>query len=106
MHGGAVRNPIIAYDLRFLPVVLNWATVARESGIVLLERNPLKGLPLPVEMSPRRPLVTQEQYQGLRTVSAEVSKARTDLAHETAPAFPCGTRIAGLHYNTVESEII
>ncbi|MGD0993609.1 MAG: hypothetical protein ABR998_14170 [Gemmatimonadales bacterium] len=42
----------------------NSATVARERGIVLLERSPLKGLPLLVEMSPRRPLVIQEQYQG------------------------------------------
>lgn len=61
MHGGAVRNRIIAYNLRLLLAVLNWATVARESGIVLLGLNPPKGLPLPVEMSPRQPLATQEQ---------------------------------------------
>jgi len=64
VHGGAVRNRIIAYNLRFLLAVQNSATVARERGIVLLERSPLKGLPLLVEMSPRRPLVIQEQYQG------------------------------------------
>lgn len=73
VHGAAVRNPKIAYDLRFLLAVLNWATVARERCIVLLERNAFKGLPRPVEMSPRRPLVTQEQYQGLLPVTGEVS---------------------------------
>ena len=73
VHGAAVRNRIIAYDLKFLLAVLNWATVARESGAVLLERNPLKGLPLPVEMSPRRPVLSQAQLGGLRRVSPQVS---------------------------------
>jgi hypothetical protein len=47
VHGAAVRNRIIAYNLRFLLAVLNWPTVARESGIVPLERNALKGTPAP-----------------------------------------------------------
>ena len=82
-----VRDRVIAYDLRFLLAVLNWATVAGDgrSG-VLVDRNPLKGLPLPREESPRRPVVVAEQYTKLRHAARargpEV-EALLVLAHET-----------------------
>jgi hypothetical protein len=65
--GRAVRHRMIGYDLSYLRTVLNWATVASdERGGVLLERNPLKGLPLPTEESPTRSVLTAEQYEALR----------------------------------------
>jgi hypothetical protein len=41
-------------------------------GAPLLERNPLKGLSLPREENPRRPLVTDEQYRQLRRIASQV----------------------------------
>jgi integrase len=62
-----VRDRVIAYDLRYLLAILNWATLAGDSqGSVLLERNPLRGLPLPREESPHRPVIVAEQYSKLR----------------------------------------
>ena len=44
--GSSHDDCVTAYDLKFLLAVLNWATVAGDGeGGVLLERNPLKGLP-------------------------------------------------------------
>ncbi len=82
-----VRDRVIAYDLRFLLAVLNWATVAGNgrSG-VLPDRNPLQGLPLPREESPRRPVVVAEQYAKLRRaarVRGPEVEALLVLAHET-----------------------
>lgn len=82
-----VRDRQIAYDLKFLLAVLNWATLSGDGrGGMLLERNPLKGLPLPKEENPRRPLVTEEQYAALRKIAAQVNPAfelALVLAHET-----------------------
>jgi len=61
-----VGNRVIAYDLKLLLSVLNWATVSRDrNGQLLLGDNPLKGLKLPKEENTRRPMVTEEQYQAL-----------------------------------------
>jgi integrase len=61
-----VRPRTVQYDLKTLMAVLNWATVVRDGrGTVLLERNPLKGLPLPVEANPRRAVFTDEQFDAL-----------------------------------------
>jgi integrase len=67
-----VRDRVIAYDLAHLVALLNWATMAGDArGGVLLDRNPLKGLPLPKEASPKRAVVTAEQYTALRTAAAK-----------------------------------
>ncbi|MCZ6917680.1 MAG: site-specific integrase [Gemmatimonadetes bacterium] len=63
--GRPVRNRQIEYDLKFLLAVLNWATVAREDGEPLLDRNPLKGLKLPREESPHRPMLSEAEEQAL-----------------------------------------
>lgn len=84
---GGVRDRQIAYDLSWLRAVLNWATLAGDGeGGVLLERNPLRGLPLPREESPKRPAVTQERYEAMLAVAADVDwrcKLALILAHET-----------------------
>lgn len=70
-----VRDRIVGYDLRFLLSVLNWATMSSNgSGSVLLERNPLKGLPVPREESPRRPLLDDVDYRRLLSVSTRVDR--------------------------------
>jgi integrase len=83
----AVGNRQIEYDLRWLLAVLNWATLARDGeGGVLLERNPLKGLKLPVEKNPARPVLTEEQYRALLAVSNGIDwrfRLALILAHET-----------------------
>jgi len=82
-----VRDRQIAYDLKFLLSVLNWATLSGDGqGAPLLERNPLKGLSLPREENPRRPLVTDEQYRQLRRIAPQVDpnfELAVVLAHET-----------------------
>jgi integrase len=83
----AAGERVIGYDLKFLLAVLNWATLAGDGeGGTLLRGNPLKGLPLPAEESPRRVTVTAEEYQALRMVAPRVH-ADFDcvlvLAHET-----------------------
>lgn len=82
-----VGERVIAYDLKWLLSVLNWAMMAGDGrGGVLLERNPLKGLPLPKEESPRRSVVTAEQYAALLKAAARMAplvKLLLVLAHET-----------------------
>jgi hypothetical protein len=64
-----VRDRQIAYDLKFLLSVLNWATLSGDGrGAPLVERNPLKSLPVPKEENPRRPLIDEAQYVKLRKI--------------------------------------
>ena len=78
---------VVAYDLKWLLSVLNWATTSGDHrGGVLLERNPLRGLPVPKEESPRRPVLMQEQYDALLSVAGQVAsdfRLALVLAHET-----------------------
>jgi integrase len=82
-----VRDRQIAYDLKFLLAVLNWATLSGDGrGAPLLERNPLKGLPVPKEENPRRPLIDEAQYVKLRKIASQVDgnfELALVLAHET-----------------------
>lgn len=57
---GGVRNRTITYDLKLVVAVFNWAVL---SG--LLDKNPFKGLPFPVELNPVRKMFTEEQYADL-----------------------------------------
>jgi integrase len=61
---------VIEFDLRFLLAVCNWAETVRVKGFPMLERNPFKGLPIPVEANPRRPIVTDEEFDKL-TIAAK-----------------------------------
>ncbi len=82
-----VRDRQIAYDLKFLLGVLNWATLSGDGfGAPLLERNPLKGLPVPKEENARRPLINEAQYLALRKIATLVDvnfELALVLAHET-----------------------
>ena len=82
-----VGDRIVGYDLRWLLAVLTWATMAGDGrGGVLLERNPLKGLDVPEETSPKRPRLTADDYAQLAAVAGQVSplfRLALVLAHET-----------------------
>ena len=70
-HGAG--NRMIAYDLKCLLSVLNWATLAGDGrGGMLLDRNPLRGLPLPKEENPKRPMVFHERYEAMLKVADSV----------------------------------
>ena len=69
-----VRARVLEQDLKLLLAVLNWAERARVDGSgFLIERNPLRGLKVPKEESPRRPMFTAEQCVALRRAAAEHS---------------------------------
>lgn len=81
VNGRPVRARVIEYDLKFLRAVLNWAVIAG-----LLDRNPLRGMPWPREVSPRRPILTDGEYQAMLAVSRTVHplcEVALILAHET-----------------------
>lgn len=76
-----IRMRVIQYDLGFLRAVLRWAV-----GEGRLERNPLEGYRLPRETSPRRPLLSEEEYGKMVGVAERVSPTFGPLlavAHET-----------------------
>lgn len=73
-RAGGVRDRVVEQDLNLLNALLNWGTQASDGqGGYLLDRNPLKGLPVPRELSPRRALLTPEQYQAVRKAAADRS---------------------------------
>ncbi len=88
--GRKVGARIVEYDLKFLQAVLNWAVTARDSaGRYLLDRNPLKGMPWPKEDSPRRPVLTTEDYAALLKVAPLVDERCGDpLARRTRSVSP------------------
>ncbi len=82
-----IGDRIIQSDLALLSAVLNYATRAGDGkGGVLLERNPLKGLPIPRNESPARPALTEAQYLAVRAAAAKVGtwvELFVVLSHET-----------------------
>jgi len=69
----AVGERIIEYDLKHLLAVFNWATVAGDGrGSPLLERNALKGMPLPSEKNPKRAVLSDDQYDAMLRVADQV----------------------------------
>jgi len=69
-----VRARIIEQDCKLLLAILNWAERARDDhGGFLLERNPLRGLAVPKEEAPRRPVMTEDLFSVVRDKAAEIS---------------------------------
>jgi integrase len=87
VRGKSVRDRVIAQNLKTIVAMLNWATMAGDGeGGYLLERNPFKGFPFPVETSPRRPQLSHEQYVALLKAAGAISplfELALILAHET-----------------------
>jgi integrase len=86
-RGKPVRERVIAQNLKTVVAVFNWATMAGDGrGGYLLERNPFKGFPFPVEINPRRPMLSQDQYQAIVEVAGSINpgfELALVLAHET-----------------------
>ena len=61
----------IRCHFKILSAVCNWACTFRTAGRPLLPFNPVKGLKLPREENPARPLATEERYRRLLAVSDE-----------------------------------
>ena len=78
---------MIAYDLKFLVSVFNWATTASDGHRArLLQANPVKGLKMPREESPKRVMLEQAEYLALLAVAPEVDwrfELALVLAHDT-----------------------
>jgi integrase len=66
-EGMTVRQRVLEQDLRLLLAVLNWAERSQ-----LITKNPLRGFAIPREESPRRAVLTPEQF-------AEVRRAATSI---------------------------
>ena len=84
--GQPVGNRTVETDLKFLLAVLNWATKVRVGDEPLLAANPLRGLPLPKEKNPRRPVFNAEEYDALREVAPSIDwrfALAVTLCHET-----------------------
>ncbi len=87
LTGSGAGPRTVARDLKLLLAVLNWATMAGDGrGGVLLERNPFKGLNIPKEESPNRPIMSPERYEVMLDVADRVDwrfRVALILAHET-----------------------
>lgn len=68
-----VRPRAVEADLTQLRAALNWATKQRNGrGQVLLEFSPLRGVKLPSEKNPRRPVETYDTFLKLMAVAEDV----------------------------------
>jgi len=73
LEGDKVRTRTVQADLVTLRTMLNWGTRQRNAqGRPLLEYNPLRGVKLPGEKNPRRPVETYDRYIKLMEVAGEV----------------------------------
>lgn len=70
--GMRVRARTVEADLSVLRAALNWATGQHRGGGPLLERNPLRGISLPREKNPRRPVATEERYRATLAVADQI----------------------------------
>ena len=93
--GRPVGNRQIEYDLAWFRAVMNWATKAGWDGKPLLSRNPFAGYSPPRELNPRRPVMTEAQYQALCAAMANIdwrAEVALVLANET------GRRISAIRH--------
>lgn len=74
MSGGdGVRARTVAADLVSLRTALNWACRQRDaSGNPLLNSSPMRGIKLPREKNPRRPVETFDRYEKLMRFAGDV----------------------------------
>lgn len=64
-----VRARAVAADLEALRAAFRWAVIKRR----MLRENPLMGLEIPEEASPRRPVATADRYEKTREVADRVT---------------------------------
>lgn len=79
-HPRPVKNRAVEQDLRLLSAVLHWAEVVRDAnGRRLLTENPFVGFTVPHEENPRRPILTQDEFEKLLGGAASVSPSMETL---------------------------
>ena len=84
----------IRHDLVALNTALNWAVGHRDvRGRRLLTANPLTGIALPREVSPKRPVAGEERYLALKAVADQLNP-RFELALDLA--YTTGHRIGAI----------
>lgn len=72
--GSPVRDRSIEADLVALHTMLNWGAKERDrNGRRLIPENPIKGVPIPREKNPVRPLVMHDEFLALLAVADRVS---------------------------------
>ena len=90
-RGRPVGPRVLAYDLAFVRAVLNWAV-----GADLIDRNPWHGFkPELGKHTPRRPLLTAEQYEGLLRVADQVTPG---FRLALVLAFETGHRVGAIRH--------
>lgn len=101
-----VRAAAVRDDLALLRAMILWATKERKSdGSWLLSENPLRGMKLPKEENPRRPVATYDRYLKVRDAARQLAASapqergkerwlRFELALVLAEA--TGRRIGGI----------
>ena len=68
-----VGDRVVEKDCRFLRAVIRWATEYRdETGSLLLDRDPSRGLHVPRERNPERPVATHDRVEAIRAVYRDV----------------------------------
>jgi hypothetical protein len=68
-----VRARAVEVDCAWLNTVLAWGTICEErDGRRLLRENPVRGLEVPTESNPRRPIATEDRYEATRAKSDQV----------------------------------
>jgi integrase len=73
-----VRTSTTQADLVLLRTMINWAiTVKLPRGEWRLEENPLRGVRLPRERNPRRPLTTFDRYERVRAAIQRLAAEAT-----------------------------
>lgn len=78
-----VGNRTIECDLKFLRAVCRWATNARDTdGQLLLDTDPTRGLDVPKEKNPQRPVATHDRVDAIRAVYHDV---RVEIGWEGPP---------------------
>ncbi|MGH7358470.1 MAG: hypothetical protein ACREJR_06625 [Candidatus Rokuibacteriota bacterium] len=76
---GAVRARTVAQDLALLRTMIRWGcTVRRPDGSWLVAENPLRGLVLPVEQNPARPVATHDRFLAVRKAIRKLAKSAAD----------------------------
>jgi integrase len=99
-----VRNRVIEQNLRFLLAVCNWAETVRVKGRPMLERNPFRKFPVPVEKNPDRPLTTDDEFARLANAAKALGpqvELYLLLTHETGHR--C-TAVGRLRWSDVDLE--
>lgn len=69
----AVGTRTVEKDLRFLRSVCRWAMDFRDGNAMLLDRDPTRGLEIPKEKNPKRPIATHDRVDAVRKVYRDVT---------------------------------